>query len=85
MNALSPTIYAKVIGFNSSNELWDILQNIYEGNDNVKNINLPLYGEKFENIEMKETENIAAYLLRVDEVSNTIIGFEEELKESMII
>lgn len=34
---------------------------------------------------MKEEENIAAYLLRVDEVVNTIRGLGEEVKESMIV
>ena len=48
-------------------------------------IKLQLHRAKFENLKMKESENIAAYLLRVDEVINFIIGLEEEVKESTIV
>ena len=34
---------------------------------------------------MKESENIAAYLLRIDEVVNAIIGLGEEFNESIIV
>jgi hypothetical protein len=34
---------------------------------------------------MKEDENIAAYLLRVDETVNTIIGLGEEIEEFVIV
>lgn len=69
LNALSPIVQAKVICCNSAKEVWDKLKNIYEGNEKVK---LQLHRAKFENLKMKESENIAAYLLRVDEVVNSI-------------
>jgi hypothetical protein len=34
---------------------------------------------------MKEDENIASYFLRVDETMNAIIGFREEIEESVIV
>jgi hypothetical protein len=34
---------------------------------------------------MKEDENIAAYLLRIDETMNEMIGLGEEIKESVIV
>jgi hypothetical protein len=34
---------------------------------------------------MKEDENIATYLLRVDETMNAIIGLGEEIEESVIV
>ena len=34
---------------------------------------------------MKESENIVAQLLRVDEVVNSITGLGEQVKESMIV
>ena len=36
-------------------------------------------------MKMKETENIAAYILIVDEIVNSITGLGEEVKESMIV
>lgn len=35
---------------------------------------------QFENLNMKEDENVAAYFLRVDEVVNTIRGLGEEIQ-----
>ena len=36
-------------------------------------------------MKIKEDENISAYLLRVDETMNAIIGLGEEIKESIIV
>ena len=57
----------------------DKLQNIYEGDDNVKQAKLQTYISHFEKLKMKEEENVATYLLRVDEVVNTILGLGEKL------
>ena len=59
MNALSPTV-------------WDKLKNIYEGDEKVKQIKLQIHREKFENLKIEESENIAAYLLRIDEFVNVV-------------
>jgi hypothetical protein len=40
---------------------------------------------KFEQLKIKEDENIAAYFLRVDEIVNAIIGLGEEIEESIIV
>ena len=82
LNALSPTIKTKVRCCTSSKEVWDKLKKIYEGDEKVK---LQLHRAKFENLRMKESENIAAYLLIVDEVVNSIIGLGEEANESIIV
>jgi hypothetical protein len=40
---------------------------------------------QFEQLKMKEDEDIAAYFLRVDETVNAIIGLGEEIKEFVIV
>jgi hypothetical protein len=40
---------------------------------------------EFENMKMDEKEDIATYLLRVDEVVNAIRGLGEELDESLVV
>ena len=72
LNALSPTIQTKVRCCTSAKEVWDKLKKIYEGDEKVKQVKLQLHRAKFENMKMKESEIIAAYLLRVDEVVNSI-------------
>jgi hypothetical protein len=50
-----------------------------------KQAKLQTYRGQFEQIKMKEDENITTYFLRVDETVNAIIGLGEEIKESVII
>ena len=40
---------------------------------------------RFESLRMNENESIAEYFLRVHEVTNTIRGLGEEVKEEMIV
>jgi hypothetical protein len=74
LNALSSTIQTKVRCCTLAKEVWDKLKNIYEADEKVKKVKLQLHKAKFENLKMKESENIASSLLRIDEVVNSIIG-----------
>jgi hypothetical protein len=63
MNGLSETIFTKVPHCKSAKEIWDKLQNIYEGDSKFKAAKLQTYIDQFEQLKMKEDENIAAYIL----------------------
>lgn len=65
----------------SAKDMWDMLKNIYEGDDKVKKAKLQTHQRQFESLNMKKEENIASYLLRVDEIVNTIRGLSEEVEE----
>ena len=65
--------------------IWYKIQNIHEGDDNVKKDKLQTHRRKFKSLKMKEEENIASYLLYVDEIVNTIIGLGETVTEPMIV
>ena len=69
----------------SAKDIWDKLQNIYEGDSKVKEAKLQTYRGQFEQLKMKEYKNITAYFLRFDETVNVIIGLGEEIKESVIV
>jgi hypothetical protein len=77
LNGLGESIYTKFMHCKSTKEIWDKLQNIYEGDSKVKEAKLQTYRGQFEQLKMKEDENIAAYFLRVDETVNAIIGLGE--------
>jgi hypothetical protein len=62
----------------NAKDICDKLQNIYEGDAKVK-------GAKFEQLKMKEDEDIATYLLRVEEIVNTIKGLGVEVDDSMVV
>jgi hypothetical protein len=85
LNGLGESVYTKVVHCKSAKDIWDKLQNIYEGDSKVKATKLQTYRGQFEKLTMKEDENIVAYFLRVDEIVNVIIRLGEEIEESVIV
>lgn len=82
---LSESEFVKVMHCESKKEIWDELQNIYEDDDKVKKPKLQTHRREFESLKMKDEENVATYLLHVDEIVNTIKGLGEKIEESMIV
>jgi hypothetical protein len=85
LNGLNEMVFTKVAHCKYAKEIWDKLRNIYEGDSKVKATKLQTYRGQFEQLKMKEDENIAAYFLRIDETVNAIIGLGEEIEESVIV
>ena len=85
LNGLGDSVYVKVMHCISSKEIWDKLQNIYEGDEKFKEEKIQTYRGQFEQLKMKEDENIVDYFLRVDETMNEIRGLVEEVEESIIV
>jgi hypothetical protein len=77
-------VFAKVAHCKSTKEIWDKLQNIYEGDTKVKEAKLQTYKGQFEQLKLKKDEDIAAYL-RVNETMNAIIVLGEEIEEFVIV
>ena len=85
LSGLAETIFVKVMHYETTKEIWDKLKNIYEGDDKVKGAKLQTYRGQFENLKMKEEENITTYILRVDEIVNIIRGLGETIEELFIV
>jgi len=77
LSGLTDSIHVKVMHCNSIKDLWDKLQNISEGDDKFKAAKLQTYRGQFEQLKMKEDENIVDYFLRVGEILNSIKGLGE--------
>ena len=58
---------------------------VYEGARKVKESKLQTYKWQFESLKKKEEENIAEYILRVDEISNAIRGIIGWIKEKDVV
>jgi hypothetical protein len=69
----------------STKEIWDRLEVVYEGDSKVKEVKLQTYRTQFENLKMKEEENIVEYLHRVNEVVNSIRATREEIIDKPIV
>ena len=85
LGGLANYIFFKVMHCKTKKDAWDKLQIINEGYSKVKQAKLQTYKGQFENMKMKEEENIDEDLLRVDETVNTIRGLGEELNDSTIV
>jgi hypothetical protein len=79
------TIFTKVAHCKSTKEIWDRLRNIYEGDSKFKATKIRTYRGQFEQLKMKEDEDITSYFLQVDETVNAIIGLGEEIEEYVIV
>jgi hypothetical protein len=63
LNGLGELTFTKVAHFKSAKDIWDKLQNIYEGDSKFKATKLQTYRGQFEQLNMKEDENIVAYFV----------------------
>jgi hypothetical protein len=59
LNGLNDMVFTKVSHCKSDKDIWDKLQNIYEGDTKVKASKLQTYRGQFKQLKMKEDENIA--------------------------
>ena len=80
LSGLINSVFTKVMQCTYAKQALDKLKIIYEGEYKVKESKLQTYKGQFESLKMKEEENIGKYLLRVDEVVNTIRGLGGKLK-----
>ena len=69
----------------TSKHAWEKIKCVYEGEPKVKESKLQTYKGQFENLKMKEEENITEYLLRVYEIVNAIRGIGGEIKEKDVV
>jgi hypothetical protein len=61
------------------------LEVVYEGYNKVREAKIHTYRTQFENMKMKEEDNIVEYFHRVDEVVNSIRAPGEELTDKPIV
>jgi hypothetical protein len=85
LNGLVDSVYVKVMNCISTKYIWEKLHNVYEVDTKFKEAKLQTYRGQFEQLKMKEDENIAAYFLRDDETMNAIRGLGEEVDEYIIV
>ena len=52
-------VFAKVMHYKTTKEIWDKLHTIYEGDIKVKRAKLQTFKTQFESLKMKEEENIS--------------------------
>ena len=66
-------------------EVWGKPENIYAGDSKVKEAKLQIFRAKFEQLKMREDEDIAEYFQRVDETTNTLEGLGEPIETQIVV
>ena len=64
-----------------ANVMWKKLKEIYEGDDNVRRAKVERLRGKFDQMKMREDENIAKYVERIKASVSAIRASGEEIKE----
>ena len=76
---LDDGMFEKVADATTSKEVWEILQNSFEGVDKVKKIKLQTLRAEFEVLKIKESESISEYYSRFMDVLNQLRRYGEEV------
>eukprot|EP00253_Pinus_taeda_P007483 PITA_07483 len=85
ISGLIESVYLKVLSCKNAKEVWGKLENIYAGDSKVKEAKLQNFREKFEQLKMREDEDIAAYFQLVDETTNTLEGLGEHIETNIVV
>ncbi|KAK8508418.1 hypothetical protein V6N12_020199 [Hibiscus sabdariffa] len=83
--ALGPNVYAKVSSCESAKEVWDKLELIHEGTNDVKETKIGLLKLEYENFKMDPNEDIKSMFDRFSTIVNQLKGFGEEILEDKLI
>jgi hypothetical protein len=84
-SALSYEEFDDVKDCKSAFEMWNKLKDIYGGDDNVRRAKAESLRGKFDQMRMREDENIAKYVERVKASVSAIKAFGGDIKEETII
>ncbi|KAK8686489.1 hypothetical protein V6N13_125514 [Hibiscus sabdariffa] len=83
--ALGPDVYAKVSSSESAKEVWDKLEVIHEGTNDVKETKIGLLNLEYENFKMDPNEDIKSMFNRFSTIVNQLKGFREEISEDKLV
>ncbi|CAM8938235.1 unnamed protein product [Rhodiola kirilowii] len=83
-SAVDENIMKLIINCEVAKEAWDILETAFEGTDKVQNSRMQAVTTKFEEMKMKESENITEYNTRVLELSNEASALEKPIDEERL-
>jgi gag-polypeptide of LTR copia-type len=74
-----------IAGAKTSKEAWETLEKAYKGEDRVKQVRLQTLRGEFENLRMKESEDVSDYITRVEMMVNQLKRNGEETSESRVV
>jgi hypothetical protein len=84
-NGVDKNIFRLVNNFEVAKDAWDILKTTHEGTSRVKMSRLQLLTTKFENLRMKEDENIHEFHMSILEIANASGALGEKMSDEKLV
>ena len=81
MGAVVDSELVKIVHLSTAKEMWDKLQNVFLGDENVKKAKLHSYKSHFEFLKMEDDKDVASFFRHVDEIINTMRGLGQTMEE----
>ncbi|KAL4376377.1 hypothetical protein GQ457_02G040520 [Hibiscus cannabinus] len=85
INCVSDTIFPKIMRASSAKEAWRLLQKEFHGDEKIRNIRLNTLRSQYDNMKMKENEDIKGYTSRFMEVVNQMKIYGEDISDAKIV
>ncbi|KAL4281389.1 hypothetical protein GQ457_03G010150 [Hibiscus cannabinus] len=83
--ALGPEEFAKVSSCENAKEIWDKLEVVHEGTNEVKETKIGLLNLNYENLKMDPNEDIKSMFNRFSIIVNELKGFGEAISEDKLV
>nr|XP_048336940.1 uncharacterized protein LOC125424179 [Ziziphus jujuba var. spinosa] len=83
--AVTNKVFTRIINIKSPQEVWNKLKLEFEGNNQVKSVNLRTLKREFDLMKMKEGENVKEYASRLLDVANKIRFLGQDFPDENII
>lgn len=85
VSTLSNSEYIDVQGFKTAHDIWEKLETIHGGNEHVQRAKEEILRGKFDDMKMKEGENITQYGQRIKEVVGGIKGASGKIDDDVVV
>ncbi|XP_050896014.1 uncharacterized protein LOC127102712 [Lathyrus oleraceus] len=84
-NGVDKNIFRLINTFTIAKEAWEILKTTHEGTPKVKMYKLQLLTTRFENLKMKDDENIHDFHMSILEIANSYSALRERMSEEKLV
>ncbi|XP_074299303.1 uncharacterized protein LOC141630369 [Silene latifolia] len=85
LNAVTEVIFPRIMRATTAKEAWDSLQQEFQGDIKIRTIRLNTLRKDFENMKMKDDEDIKYYTSRLMEVVNQMKMYGEDITDIRIV
>ena len=78
-------IFTRISTASTAKEAWEILEGEFHGDEKVRSINLQSLKKDFQNLRMKDSENIQSYHARVMEIVNQMKTYGDNISDQHVV